>query len=346
MSYKIHAADAESCAASATSAAAISDLQARLFSRPPLDSRVGVLATTRCQEEAKYRLGEGFKDETHPAGVLFGIGVWVLRTGLKLLGLYRRGVNNARSYRVVTRTVDIPGLPPELEGFRILHLSDLHLPRRLGGIAPAMGRALAGVEAELCVLTGDYRFGYFGPPDHIAAQLHAILDGVKPRYGTIAVLGNHDTFAIGQLLERSGFPILYNEGVALAHNGAVVWICGVDETHNYGCDRIDEAVVDAPADAFKVLLVHTPERVAEAAGHGVDLYLTGHTHGGQIRLPFIGAPLKNAKCARDQVWGVWRHERMVGHTTCGLGVTDVPVRFNCPPEAALLVLRRQNGSQA
>ncbi len=263
-----------------------------------------------------------------------------LRNLLKTFGFFKRGVRNAKRYRVVTRSVTVPDLPDDLDGFRILHISDFHLSRRVPELALSMGRVLDGVETDLCVLTGDYRFGYYGPPEHIVGQLHDILAGVQSRCGIIAVLGNHDTFAIGQLLENSGFPILYNEGVGLNIGKTTVWICGVDETHNFGCDRIEKAVRDAPEGAFKILLAHTPERVHEAEAHGIALYLTGHTHGGQIRLPVIGALLKNAKCARSQVWGIWRHKRMVGHTTCGIGVTDVPVRFHCLPEAALLVLRR------
>lgn len=314
------------------------ELTARLSDRPPLEVRVGALASLRQHIERSYRLGGAFKDETAPVNYVFGTAVFLLRNALKLSGLYRRGVRNAKAYRVVERTLTIPGLPAGLEGFRILHVSDFHLPRRIPAVATAMGQVLAGVEADLCVLTGDYRFGYFGPADHVVGQLRTILAGVRSHHGIVAVLGNHDTLAVGMLLERSGLPILYNEGILLRIGSASLWLCGIDEPHNYGCDRVSAAVAEAPAEACKILLAHSPERAAEAAAAGVNLYLAGHTHGGQIRLPVAGALLKNAACARDQVWGPWRLGDMAGYTTCGIGVTDVPVRFNCPPEAALLTL--------
>ena len=340
MSFDIHTADPEYDASPTTPSGASQDVTSRLLARPKLAARAGALMGVRQQEEAKYRLSENEKDETHPAGWAFGLAVALVRCTLKASGFFRRGVRNAKRYRVVSRTLAVPDLPDDLDGFRLLHISDFHLPRRVPEVARAMGKMLEGVETDVCVLTGDYRFGYYGPPEHIIDQLRVILAGVRSRYGVATVLGNHDTFNMGQMLENAGFPILFNEGIGLNIGSTAVWICGVDETHNYGCDRIEAAVRDAPDKAFKILLAHTPERVRKAEAHGVAVYLTGHTHGGQIRLPIVGALLKNARCARSQVWGAWRYKRMVGHTTCGIGVTDVPVRFNCPPEAVLLVLRR------
>lgn len=313
---------------------------ARLLARPPLAIRAGEAAVSRQRIEADYRLGAEFKDETTPASPFLGMAVCVLRTALRVLGLYRRGVQNAQAYRLVRDTLVIPDLPADLDGFRILHISDFHLSSRFPELASAMGRVLDGVEVELAVLTGDYRFGYFGPTDYLPTQLRTILSGIHAPHGIVSVLGNHDTFAMGQLLEASGFPVLYNEGITLQAGRTTIWLCGIDEPHNFECDRVDAAVAGAPAGAYTILLAHTPERIREAEAQGVDLYLTGHTHGGQIRLPVLGALIKNANCDKDQVWGSWQYKRMTGYTTCGIGVTDVPVRFNCPPEAVLLTLRR------
>jgi uncharacterized protein len=93
-----------------------------------------------------------------------------------------------------------------------------------------------------------------------------------------------------------------------------------------------------PEETFKVLLVHTPELVAEAETHGIDLYLCGHTHGGQICVPFLGPVISGANCPRRYIRGAWRHKRMQGYTSAGVGVSVVPVRFFCPPEIVVLEL--------
>jgi predicted MPP superfamily phosphohydrolase len=89
----------------------------------------------------------------------------------------------------------------------------------------------------------------------------------------------------------------------------------VDDAHYYGCDDLAQAVQAVPSNAFRLLLAHTPEMFAEAAKAGIDLYLTGHTHGGQICLPWIGSLVMNAACPREYTRGHWRHGGMQGYTS-------------------------------
>jgi len=117
-------------------------------------------------------------------------------------------------------------------------------------------------------------------------------------------------------------------------------VAGVDDPHYFGCDNLPEALREVPRDAFKLLLAHTPEMYEEAAAAGMDLYLSGHTHAGQIRLPAIGALTTLADCPRRMAFGHWRHRRMHGYTTSGVGCSLLPVRFNCPPEAVVIELTR------
>jgi predicted MPP superfamily phosphohydrolase len=93
-----------------------------------------------------------------------------------------------------------------------------------------------------------------------------------------------------------------------------------------------------PSDAFKVLLVHTPEIFREAQECGIDLYLCGHTHGGQICLPLIGPVISHANCPREYTRGVWKYRNLQGYTSTGVGTSGVPVRFLCPPEIGLIEL--------
>lgn len=311
-----------------------------LLERPPLAERAGELAFRRREVEAHYRPHRADRDETSPVTWSRGLLMDVLRLGLRCTGLFERGSRNALDLRLVEHDFIFDGLPEDLSGFRILQLSDLHLPGRFPRFAETAAAMLKGVEVDLCVLNGDYRWGYYGPADHVSEQLRHILSGVRSRYGTVACVGNHDIFAIAELLETSGIPILFNEGAALQVGDSTLWVCGIDDPHVFRCDRLDLALRDAPEGAFIVLVVHTPERIAQAEKAGVSLYLTGHTHGGQIRLPLLGALSKNAQCTREQSMGKWRVGKMQGYTTTGLGTTDVPVRFCCPPEASIITLRR------
>jgi predicted MPP superfamily phosphohydrolase len=166
-----------------------------------------------------------------------------------------------------------------------------------------------------------------------------MLDGMRIRIGAYAVLGNHDTLALAEAVEEVGLRVLFNEGVAVGVPGALLWLAGVDDPHFYRMDDLDAALRDAPPEAFRVLLAHTPECAAEAANKGVGLYLCGHTHGGQVRLPGLGPIMINARCPRRRALGHWQAGAMRGFTSAGLGTTDAPVRFGCPPEAVLFTLR-------
>ncbi|MCK5861435.1 MAG: metallophosphoesterase [Candidatus Hydrogenedentes bacterium] len=308
-------------------------------SNPPLSARAGSTGKKRLERERLVRgLGVG-KDETATAGIIFTSMVYGIQFLLKAMGLYGRGLRNARKLRLVHHDIAVVHLPEDLEGFRILHISDFHFPRRFPDFSEAVGNLLEGLEVDLCVLTGDYRYGYFGPADHIAPHLHTALRGVKSQHGIYAILGNHDRFITGQLLEESGFSILYNEGIPLQHKDTPFWLCGVDDPHFYKCDDLRAALQNRPEGLFTLLLAHSPECIPQAAAEKVSLYLAGHTHGGQIRLPHIGAVIANARCTRSQIWGPWHYKNMAGHTTAGIGATDIPVRYNCPPEAVVLTLR-------
>jgi hypothetical protein len=268
----------------------------------------------------------------------------VLRPGLKFAlrcaGLYERGVQNALRPVVRELHCSFSNLPPHFDGFRILQISDLHIDGT-DGLTEALSCLLSTIEADVCVLTGDYRFEDFGPCDNVYPRMRAVLSTISARYGIFGILGNHDTSGIGQALEEMGVRMLVNDAIEIAgRDGIPLVVIGVDDPFDYRCHDLTGALSAVPRNAFKILLAHAPELYDEAAENGIDLYLSGHTHAGQIRFPLIGSIRNNSRCPRTFGYGHWSHRGMQGYTSAGAGCSSLPVRFNCPPEVALIRLHR------
>jgi len=264
----------------------------------------------------------------------------ILRSALQIMGLYPRGLRNALDPVVRHLLFEFENLPESFHGFRILHLADPHVDG-VDGLAEIVTERAAALPADLCVMTGDYRFEMEGPCDAVYSRMATLLSGVRAHHGVLAILGNHDESYIAVKLESLGVRMLINEAVEITRGGDRLWMIGVDDPHHYGCDDLDGALVSVPPDAFKVLLAHSPEMFAEAAAAEIHLYLCGHTHAGQICLPGIGAPLINADCPRAYTHGRWQYGTMQGYTSAGVGCSLLPVRYNCPPEIALITLARK-----
>lgn len=263
----------------------------------------------------------------------------VLRATLRASGLYARGVRNACSPEIRHVRFTFPTLPPAFHGFRILHLSDLHIDG-LPQLAGIVANRLADLPVDVCVMTGDYRYEVEGPCDAVYPLMETIVRSVRAPQGIIGILGNHDAAEIAVGLEALGVRMLINEAVEVGNGNSGVWVVGVDDPHYYGGDDLAAALQCAPRGAFKILLAHTPELFAEAAAADIDLYLCGHTHAGQIALPYIGPLLLNAKCPRAYTRGAWQHGRIQGYTSAGLGASMVTARFGCPPEITVIELAK------
>jgi predicted MPP superfamily phosphohydrolase len=264
-----------------------------------------------------------------------------LRVGLRLTGLYDRGVGNALRPEVQHVHFTFANLPDAFDGFTMLHLSDLHIDGH-DHLAERLAASLKHLKVDLCVLTGDYRFGISGVCDSVYAPMARVLESIQARHGVLGVLGNHDQVEMVPHFERMGMRMLLNKAIEVRHEveRESLWIVGVDDPHHYGCDDLPGAVQEVPDDAFRVLLVHTPELITDAHAHGIDLYLCGHTHGGQIRFPLLGPLLTMTNCPREYVHGVWAYHSVQGYTNRGAGSSGVPVRFNCPPEIGLITLHQ------
>ncbi len=262
----------------------------------------------------------------------------ILKRGLQITGLYQRGVRNAVSPVVRSVRFEFPSLPPAFDGFQILQISDLHIDGT-DGLAEALFPLLSELRPDLCVFTGDYRFEDRGPCEEVYPCMRTILSGIAATHGIFGILGNHDSSEIAFALEEMGVRMLINESAEIRRGNASLCLVGVDDPYDYRCDDLDGALESVPSHEFKVLLAHAPELYNEAADSGIALYLCGHTHAGQIRLPGIGSLRHNAKCPKALSYGPWTHKQMQGYTTAGAGCALLPVRFNCPPEVVMIELR-------
>jgi predicted MPP superfamily phosphohydrolase len=257
---------------------------------------------------------------------------------IRLTPLHARGRRNALDLRKVAFEVALPGLPPQFDGYRILHVSDTHLDvfPELAGVAR---RLLEDLEVDMLALTGDVHGHPRAPIALSTGLLSQALGGVRVRDRRVAVPGNHDTIEMVDALEGMGFEVLLNRSLVLEREGGRLRITGLDDVHSFYTEAA-RAAFAVHAGECRIALVHSAEAADYADEAGYALYLCGHTHGGQICLPG-GRPLitQLTRCKHAAV-GLWRQGRMAGYTTSGLGVSHPAVRFNTRGEVALITLRR------
>ena len=257
---------------------------------------------------------------------------WLIRTGLRLTGLYRRARKNATKVLVRDNVVCSRQIPKSFDGFTILHISDMHVDMNDGAMR-RLTTLLPDLQYDICVLTGDFRGKTFGPFDATLEGLARVRDHIAmPVYG---VLGNHDTIRMVPGLEALGIRMLVNENEPLAHDGEHIYLSGIDDAHYYRVDNIEKAAAGIPEKAFSILLSHTPEIYRQAAHAQFDLLLSGHTHGGQLCLPGAIPVTLDSALPRHMGSGSWEYQRMAGYTSAGVGSSIIAVRLNCPPEITL-----------
>jgi predicted MPP superfamily phosphohydrolase len=261
----------------------------------------------------------------------------VLSVGLWLLGLWPRGVRNALQVRPVRIEVPVRGLPEAFDGYRILHLSDFHIDL-VPGLDDAVVRALEGVEADIALMTGDYQGHYGEDVAHLRDPYSKIFAAIRAGDGIAGVMGNHDSAGVCDLLSSLGANMLINETITLQRGASEICVTGTDDVFFHWSPQAQDALAAAPAGLTKIALVHTSNLAEEAAARGFALYLTGHTHGGQICLPG-GRPVLTMGMPRQWAAGLWKLGTMAGYTSKGIGTSCLPLRYNCQPEIALLTLR-------
>ncbi len=289
-------------------------------------------------EEERERLArERGLDGTHLHSPLYP--EYWLEKFLDWFRLRARGKRNAENPILRNMTLQFDRLPAAFDGFRVLHITDIHF-RKGSPLVDNLCEVVRGVDVDLCVMTGDYRFEHCGPYEHVLDHMAKLMGSVTARHGTTAILGNHDLSAFVDPFEETGIRMLVNDAYALSEEDERFWIAGIDDPHRFRCDNLPGALRNVPPEEFTLLLAHSPELALTAPAHGIDLYLCGHTHCGQVRLPWLGTPHLNARSPRRYCQGPWRNGRTQGYTSAGAGTTDIEVRFNCPGEVTVFELRR------
>jgi hypothetical protein len=276
----------------------------------------------------------------HPLKLLY---YRFLITGLlKASCLYERGRANAGDLRVRRLEPRFTDLPPVFEGYRVLFLSDLHLDNVSdpSGLAGRIKDVCAALRPDLVLLGGDYRMQTFGPYEPALSELLRLVPALRAPDGIVAVLGNHDCVEMAHPMTEAGIRVLVNDAASVHRNGEAIWIAGVDDPRFFRCHDPELAFSGVPDGSFCIFLAHSPCLYREAAAFGPRLYLAGHTHAGQIQLPGLGMVVTHSSAPRRFCSGPWSYGRMLGYTTAGAGVSQVPVRFGCRGEAVLIKLRR------
>jgi predicted MPP superfamily phosphohydrolase len=254
----------------------------------------------------------------------------------------------AQTCRVERAEITVPHLPPAFDGVTIAFLADTHhgpcVPLSYLQRVVEMTNAL---RPDIVALGGDYvhrHRGYWlgsGNASYIAPGIGA-LGALRAPLGRFAVLGNHDRLESvresRRALADNGLTELTNRGVWLERGGARLRICGIDD-YRTGRPSLVGALGDAlPTDAV-ILLSHNPDFVERIRPRLVSLVLSGHTHGGQIVLPFVGARVIPSRYGRKYCQGLIQGPGTQVFVTRGVGLIMPPVRFRCPPEVAFITLR-------
>ena len=246
----------------------------------------------------------------------------------------------------------IRDLPPAFHGFRIVQISDLHLEEYTEDhFLRRVIRRVNALRADMVLVTGDFiSRGPLSPSVSLSAagrcaEMLATLT-CPLRFG---ILGNHDA-AVGSRIvrghmEANGLPILVNQHLPIERGGQQIYLAGVDDIA-YGNPDLDLAIPDQPG-APVILMAHEPDYADEVVSHPrgkyVDLILSGHSHGGQVRLPGIG-PLALPPLARNYVQGAFRLGEAQLYVNRGIGTVGVPFRLNCMPEITVATLQRPPNS--
>lgn len=249
-------------------------------------------------------------------------------------------INDESQDPVVDRVpIRLKNLHPALEGFTILQMTDLHLyPLTQPPLIEKSVAMANSLNPDLVVLTGDYVWQILEAIDELAP----ILAGLNARYGVYSTLGNHDYWldadVISATLEAAGLPVLVNQGLTIQQGGGSFYLAGLDDGWS-GNPDLDATLEGAKPDDRVILLCHEPDLADPISIDGrVDLQLSGHTHGGQIRIPGIGA-LILPYLGRKYDFGLYEVNNMLLYTNRGIGVISEPVRYNCPPEITQFVLQ-------
>ncbi|WP_088833538.1 metallophosphoesterase [Paenibacillus tyrfis] len=243
---------------------------------------------------------------------------------------------------VTQYTLSFARLPQQMDGIKIVQFSDVHLgfnfdTKDLSELIGLINR----IQPDIVCFTGDLVDYAVGPDGDAYAR---VLSELRPPLGKYAVLGNHDYYKeapkVEALLKTAAFELLTNRMVRIQHQGSSFVMAGVDDQWK-GYPDIDKALARVKPEDFVLLLSHCPDFADIAVQYPVDFQLSGHSHGGQVRLPFYGHVV-TPKFGKKYVLGhyVLGAGKLQLYVNRGIGVSEHPVRFLCRPELTVFTLRR------
>lgn len=278
---------------------------------------------------------------------------FVRRSAISIAGLAGIGLSldgfGREPKEPVTEKVEIrlKRLPEAFDGFRIAQLTDIHFgPYMNQPLLEKSVRLAQAFQPDLVTLTGDFVSHALGKRNGPAGARNAEPCGdVLARWKGVpmmAVLGNHDHWngahIVAAALVERGIHVLRNRSQAIERGQERLWVAGIDDALEGAAD-LQKTLSGIPQTEATVLLAHEPDFADYAAGYPVDLQLSGHSHGGQVRIPGIG-PIILPPMARKYHTGLNRVGGLQVYTSRGVGVINPPVRLNCLPEVTLITLRK------
>ena len=245
-------------------------------------------------------------------------------------------------YMVDTERIEIPlqHLPLGFDGMTIVQISDLHFgtwltAEHMLGVVEKIN----ALDVDIIVITGDFVSGF---DSEIEYDLVSSLSMLQAREGVYAILGNHDHWAgveaVSDAIQNAGIRLLINESVLFERNYERLYLAGLGDIWEDKQD-LEGTLRDIPEDECVVMLVHEPDYADYVAMTGrVDLQLSGHTHGGQVRMPFTGANVLPA-LGRKYDMGLYSIDDLILYVNRGLGMMKPAIRFRCTPEITHITLR-------
>ncbi len=247
----------------------------------------------------------------------------------------REALNEANTLTIEEIDISLKRLPKNLDNFKIVHLSDIHHSpfTDLEHISRA-ARIANELKPDMFILTGDY----VSHESEYIEPMAKVLGTLESEFGTYACLGNHDHWTdaewVTKSLREAGITVLINEGFRFEARDSSFWLCGVDD-YMVGLTDLKSALRGSFPDEMKLLLAHNPKILYAATRQKVDLILSGHTHGGQIKLR---DDEKRVLPRRKIKNGLRRRKDTQIYITRGIGTVVLPIRYGCPPEISSIRL--------
>ena len=278
------------------------------------------------------------------------VGTLLTVGGLGTGGYFYAREIEPRMLDITRHTIKNAALPSGFDGVRLIQFSDTHIGYQytMDQLKKLITR-INGLNPDMIVFTGDL----LDDPRHFTekTRLISMLSKLNAPQGKFAVYGNHDHGGYGsdlykQIMEQSGFTLLLNTSANIKLlDGSSIWIAGIDDAM-LGKPDLNASMVEIPKNSYTILLSHAPDKAEEAAQYPIQMQLSGHSHGGQIQIPFYG-PLVTPPFAEKFVEGfytVGRNSGLILYVNRGLGTTRLPFRFLSQPELAIFTLKHEKTS--